>query len=219
MSEGEPIGPTPVELIGRGRSADVYALAGPDEGRVLRRYRDGGDAGREAALMRDLAAAGYPVPRVARAEGPDLVMERLSGPTLLDAAVAGTVTPETAGVLLADLLRRLHTTPWIHLDLHPGNVVLAPAGPVVIDWRTAREGPAGLDRAMSALLLAEAALSPAPYAPGAHTALTTLLHHLPAPVTPHLPEATTLRTSDPHPSTPERAAVTTAAALVKELAA
>ncbi|MEV6332188.1 phosphotransferase [Streptomyces sp. NPDC051909] len=202
-------------LIGTGRSADVYKAG---DGRVLRRYRDGGDAGREARIMRELAAHGYPVPAVDRAEGPDLVMERLTGPTLLDAAVTGTVTPEAAGALLADLLVRLHATPWIHLDLHPGNVVLTPAGPVVIDWRTAREGPAGLDRAMSALLLAEAALSPAPYAPGARAALTALLARLPAPVTPYVPEATALRARDPHLSAEERAAIPAAGELIVSLA-
>ncbi|WP_370413126.1 phosphotransferase [Streptomyces fradiae] len=202
-------------LIGTGRSADVYEAG---DGRVLRRYRDGGDAAPEARIMRELAAHGYPVPAVARAEGPDLLMERLTGPTLLDAAVTGTVTPEAAGALLADLLVRLHATPWIHLDLHPGNVVLTPAGPVVIDWRTARQGPAGLDRAMSALLLAEAALSPAPYAPGAHTALTTLLTHLPTPVTPYVAQATALRSQDPHLSKAERASIPAAGELIVTLA-
>ncbi|MFF6778357.1 phosphotransferase [Streptomyces sp. NPDC012637] len=201
-------------LLGTGRSADVYALTGTDEGRVLRRYRDGGDTGPEARIMRDLARHGYPVPRVARAAGPDLVMERLTGPTLLEAGAVGDVTAEAVGALLADLLHRLHLTPWIHLDLHPGNVVLAAAGPVVIDWRTAREGPPGLDRAMSALLFAEAALSPAPYAPGARAALAALLDRLDAPVSPYVPEAAVLRAADPNLSAEERAAVATAAGLV-----
>ncbi|MEU8620249.1 phosphotransferase [Streptomyces sp. NPDC048623] len=202
-------------VIGTGRSADVYEAG---EGWVLRRYRDGTDAAREARIMRALAAHGFPVPRVARAEGPDLVMERLTGPTLLEAAMTGTTTPEAAGALLADLLVRLHATPWIHLDLHPDNVMLTPAGPVVIDWLTAREGPPGLDRAMSALLLAEAALSPAPYALGARAALASLLAHLTSPVTPHLPEATTLRASNPHLSEAERAGVGAAGELVSSLA-
>lgn len=72
--------------IGVGRDADVYAL-GPD--RVVRRYRRGGDVGREAGIMRHLAAHGYPVPVVYRAEGPDLEMERLDGPTMLAMLVAG----------------------------------------------------------------------------------------------------------------------------------
>ncbi|MEU3689659.1 hypothetical protein [Streptomyces narbonensis] len=39
--------------------------------------------------MTRLAAHGYPVPAVVRAEGPDLVMERLTGPSLLDALLDG----------------------------------------------------------------------------------------------------------------------------------
>ena len=35
------------------------------------------------------------------------------------------------------------------MDLHPANVLLAPAGPVVIDWTNARAGPPELDLAMS----------------------------------------------------------------------
>ncbi|MGW1028839.1 phosphotransferase [Streptomyces sp. NPDC002577] len=46
-----------MELIGRGREADVYAL---DEDRVLRRFRDGRPVEDEARLMRWLAAQGYP---------------------------------------------------------------------------------------------------------------------------------------------------------------
>jgi aminoglycoside phosphotransferase (APT) family kinase protein len=34
----------------------------------------------------------------------------------------------------------------MHLDLHPGNVMLTPEGPVVIDWTNAAAGPAGAAR-------------------------------------------------------------------------
>ncbi|MET8969801.1 phosphotransferase [Streptomyces hydrogenans] len=184
-------------LLGRGRTADVYAT---DDGAwVLRRYRDGGDTAREAALMVRLAGAGYPVPAVREATGPDLVMERLRGPSLSEAVLAGTHTPEEAGRLLAELLTRLHAVPGgvAHLDLHPENVVLAERGPVVIDWRTAREDTdPGLDRAMTALLLAEVAVSPAPYAGGAGVALTALLAACTGPLL--LAEAHALRAADPH---------------------
>lgn len=69
----------PGELIGRGRAADIYAL---DAGRVLRRYRTAHRGEAEAGLMRYLRQAGYPVPEVFGADGPDLVMERLAGPTI-----------------------------------------------------------------------------------------------------------------------------------------
>jgi hypothetical protein len=72
--------------LASGRDADVWAL---DDGRVLRRYRHGGDAGPEAAVMARVGAAGYPVPRVYAAEGTDMVLERLDGETMLDAMVGG----------------------------------------------------------------------------------------------------------------------------------
>ncbi|CAM5233977.1 hypothetical protein SNARM312S_04496 [Streptomyces narbonensis] len=198
----------------------MYAL---DETRVLRRYRDGDDATREAGVMTRLAGHGYPVPAVVRAEGPDLVMERLAGPSLLDALLDGTYEPEPAGRLIAELLTRLHGLPGsrlLHLDLHPGNVVLtASAGPVVIDWQTAEDGPAGLDCAMSALILAEVAASAAPFAPGARAALGALLSTTHAPVLPHLPTARGRRAADPNLTTGEVAALTEAVALVESMTA
>jgi aminoglycoside phosphotransferase (APT) family kinase protein len=153
------------ELLGSGRSADVYALDGD---RVLRRYRSEMDASREAPVMAHLAAHGYPVPEVFPGDHPrtDLVMRRLSGPTMLHALLAGEMAVEEAGAVLARLLLRLHEVPArlaadpgdrvLHLDLHPDNVMLTPDGPVVIDWSNTEEGPPELDCAMSALILAEA---------------------------------------------------------------
>ncbi|ALO08862.1 hypothetical protein AQF52_3268 [Streptomyces venezuelae] len=208
-----------MKIIGQGRTADVYALDGE---RVLRRYRDGDDATREARVMARLAGRGYPVPAVLDAEGPDLVMERLTGPSLLDALLDGSYEPEPAGELLAELLTRLHALPdtrLAHLDLHPGNVVLTAArGPVVIDWQTAEEAPPGLDCAMSALILAEVAVSPAPYAPGARAGLAALLAAVRTPLLPHLPAARTRRAADPHLTDGEVAALGAAAELVAGLA-
>ncbi|MFJ5832166.1 phosphotransferase [Streptomyces sp. NPDC093089] len=189
---------------------------------MLRRYRDGGDATREARIMAELAGLGYPVPAVHRAEGPDLVMERLAGPSLLDALLDDTYAPERAGLLVAELLTRLHAlpgTPHVHLDLHPGNVVLTARGPVVIDWQTAEQGPPpGLDCAVSALILAEVAVSPAPYAPGARAVLTTLLPALRSPFLPHLATARARRATDPALTAEEVAALGAAEALVRQLA-
>ncbi|MFB7592939.1 phosphotransferase [Streptomyces sp. NPDC056169] len=208
-----------MKIIGQGRTADVYALDGT---RVLRRYRGGDDATREAEVMRRLAGHGYPVPAVLRAEGTDLVMEHLAGPSLLDALLDGTYEPEPAGELIAELLTRLHALPGtrlLHLDLHPGNVIVTAArGPVVIDWQTAEEGRPGLDCAMSALILAEVAVSPAPYAPGARAGLAALLAAVRTPVLPHLPTARARRAADPNLTAGEIAALDGAEALVRALA-
>ena len=72
--------------LASGRDADVFAL---DDGRVLRRYRAGGDVAAEAAVMAYVADLGFPAPAVHEARGTDLVLERLDGPTMLAALLAG----------------------------------------------------------------------------------------------------------------------------------
>src|SRR4051794_5007899 len=103
-----PADVTGLELVGAGREADVYAL---DEHRVLRRYRGGLDAGHEAMTMAYLAAHGYPVPAVYHSAGRDLVLERLTGRTIAQEWLAGTVELDSAARLLADLHSRLHAVP------------------------------------------------------------------------------------------------------------
>ncbi|GAB3962978.1 phosphotransferase [Plantactinospora veratri] len=152
-------------LLGAGRDADVFAL---DERRVLRRYRDGSDVTGEAEIMRYVAERGFPVPLVDRALGGDLVMERIDGPTLARAMVDGDLDLRAGAEILADLHRRLRAVParpgskpgscLVHLDLHPENVMLGRRGPVVIDWRNARNGQPDLDVGMTALILAEVAV-------------------------------------------------------------
>jgi aminoglycoside phosphotransferase (APT) family kinase protein len=99
MGDGEP-----GRLLGAGRSADVYDVGG---GRVLRRYRDGRDTrwvDIEAQVMVLVRAAGVPVPEVFDVSGADIVMERVTGPTMLDVMAR---RPWTAGTQ-ARLLARLH---------------------------------------------------------------------------------------------------------------
>ena len=155
----------PHELIGRGRAADIYAL---DGGRVLRRYRTPHRCEAEADLMRCLRQAGYPVPEVFGADGQDLVMERLAGPTMLDDLARRPWRAGGHARLLADLHNRLHQVAApagvrhpvgpgdrvVHVDLHPSNVMLTPSGPVVIDWSNAGAGAPGADVAMTFLIMA-----------------------------------------------------------------
>lgn len=151
--------------LASGRTADVFALDGH---RVLRRYRDGGDVADEAAVMTYLGGLGFPVPRVYLAQRTDLVLQRLDGATLLEALRGGQIGVAAAGEMLAGLHTRLHALPprlsrdpaarILHLDLHPENVMLTAAGPVVIDWRNASEGPPDLDVAFTALIIAQVAV-------------------------------------------------------------
>lgn len=144
-------------VIGRGRSATVY-----DNGdhTVIRRHRDPGyDATDEADAMRRAATTGVPVPTVHDVDGPDLLMDRVDGPTLLEQLVAETISSADAGVRLAELHRALDPTTrgdlgLVHGDLHPGNVIMTASGPVLIDWTNHRTGPRALDVALSWTVLA-----------------------------------------------------------------
>jgi aminoglycoside phosphotransferase (APT) family kinase protein len=178
------------ELLGSGRTADVFALDGETGGEwVLRRYRDGWDAAGEAVVMGYVAGHGYPVPevRVAKTAPSDLVLRRLHGPSMLGAVLDGGVTAAEGGAALAGLLHALHAIPArvsgdpehrvLHLDLHPDNVMLTADGPMVIDWRNAEEGPPGLDWAMSAVILAQVAVGGEELAAPAGEVLFALLAH------------------------------------------
>ncbi|MFD0341691.1 phosphotransferase [Streptomyces sp. NPDC127117] len=222
------------ELLGSGRSADVYAL---DDKWVLRHYRDGMDATHEWMVMSYLGAHGFPVPRLGPrdSETPacDLVLERLSGPTMLESLLAGEVSVAEAAAMLAGLLAELHTVPArlspdpgdriLHLDLHPDNVMLTDRGPVVIDWSNTREGVPAADRAMTSLILAQAAVDPE-FSASAHarTLLNELLPHFSASggiPAHHLAEAAAARAANPTMSPQEVALIGRAASLIGELTA
>ena len=168
----------PGRLIGQGRAADVYELDGE---KVLRRYRidiggvtDGALRQRlktqvetEARLMGYLRAAGFPVPEVYSAEGTDMVMDRVRGTDMLSDLAKRPWRARQCGAILArmhDQLHRIEAPSWLprplgegdrvmHLDLHPGNIMLTVDGPVVIDWSNGAAGPPGADVAMAALIM------------------------------------------------------------------
>ena len=217
------------ELLGSGRTADVYAIGGE---RVLRRYRVAVDARLEAAVMAYVAGHGFPVPDVHPGESTstDLVMARLSGPTMLRAMIDGEISFEEAGAVLARLLRRLHEIPArysadpgdrvLHLDLHPDNVLLTPQGPYVIDWCNTREGPPGLDCATSAVILAQVAIdAESEFASPALAVLGPLLAGLGAAMDfgAGLDLARARRGADPALAAREVALLDGAVALIREL--
>lgn len=171
-ADHDPPGP----LIGHGRAADVYDIGG---GRVLRRNRGGESTAREAAVMQHVAAHGYPVPAVYDAEGGDLVMDRIDGPTMLDAFPRRPWKLRSWAAVLAQLHDQLAEIPvpdielphrfgdpevLVHADLHPDNVMLSATGPIVIDWPNTAVGPRGADVASTWLILAVSELDAGPVA-------------------------------------------------------
>lgn len=214
-------------VIGSGRDAEMVDLGG---GRILRRPRVPRPLDGEAFAMRLARAAGYPVPEVHEVRRDGMVMERVDGPTMLDDLAAHPWRVGRHARTLADLHRRLHAVPadaalqarWgrpvpgdvlVHGDLHPDNVLLSPAGPVVVDWSNAGRGPAGADVADAWLLLAAAD-------PPARRLLRVLVTALRArfldqflrhagreEAARHLEVAARLRTADPNLSGTEKAAM------------
>jgi aminoglycoside phosphotransferase (APT) family kinase protein len=217
--------PADAEPIAFGRDADIYAI---DDAWVLRRYRDGHPVRDEADYMRHCATFGYPVPAVREIDGADMVIERLAGPTIGDAAMAGTLTAVEIGEIHADLHRRLQAIPppsgtpglvVMHGDLHPLNVIAGPDGPVVIDWRNAEEGPAEFDVAMTAIIFAQVALDPSfeELSPMLREALATYLAGSIDP-TPGLPAAMRARGNNRTLSDFERGLLPAQEALIRSLA-
>ena len=103
-----------------------------------------------------------------------MVMERVEGVSMLDDLGRRPWRLRAQATLLADLHGWLHRlsvpdaladelgrpygegTSLLHLDLHPGNVMLGPDGPVVIDWSNAAMGPGPADVAEAWLLMGAA---------------------------------------------------------------
>lgn len=163
-------------VLASGRASEVILL---DEGRVLRRVHGHGYHEREAALMGHARAAGYPVPAVLEVRPEGLVMERVVGPTMAEDLMRRPWRVRSHARTLAELHVRLHRIPppveaparygspqpgdvLLHGDLHPMNVLLSSAGPVVIDWTNGGRGPGGVDVADTWLVLAAAGLKGAP---------------------------------------------------------
>lgn len=209
-------------LLARGRDADVFDRG---DGLVLRRYRGRDVPEREVAVMRYARGHGYPVPEVIEVAGPDLVLERVDGPTMQD--VLGTDAskiPEIAAQL-AELHHRLHRIAaperlrpvgdgdrLLHLDLHPRNVILSTRGPVVIDWANAARGPAALDPALAIAIFVSAKGSPEARAMGVLPLIDAFIdafagHFDAAELDVALPLGIALRMGDGNVTGDERAAL------------
>jgi aminoglycoside phosphotransferase (APT) family kinase protein len=151
-------------LIAAGRASEILDLGG---GRLLRRFKSGGNPEREALVMRHAREHGYPVPEVFEVAADSLVIERIEGPPMFDVLAEWPESMDEHALLLARLHDELHAIDappglaavgegerLLHLDLHPANVILSPGGPVVIDWANARRGEPLLDVAFTWVICA-----------------------------------------------------------------
>jgi len=158
---------SPGDLIASGRDADVFAYG---NGPVLRRSRHGRSLATEAKTREFVRSHGYPAPEIfdLSDDDVDLVMERIGGPSMVDAAGSRPRKIRSYGRSLAELHSSLHALPapaWVanapfgsserlvHMDLHPLNALLSKNGPVVIDWPNAGRGEPAIDAAVTWILM------------------------------------------------------------------
>src|SRR5262245_24607431 len=102
-------------VLAQGRDADIVEY-GP--GRVLRRSRKERSIEAEARIMQYVAEHGYPVPAIYDVldDGKAIVMERVDGPLMLDAALKPPWRLPGALTTLADLhdqLAAISPPPWL----------------------------------------------------------------------------------------------------------
>ena len=160
-------------LLAKGRDADIFEF-GNDL--VLRRSRRGVSQVREAQVLHYAKEQGLPVPVVMDIveDGRALVMERINGPTMVEAASKRPWKIGAFGTTLSQLHDAVHKveapeflsaapvgtgTSLLHLDLHPLNVMLSSRGPIIIDWTNASAGDPNVDVALTWALLAAGQLS------------------------------------------------------------
>lgn len=114
LTPGPGLDLEPGPKLASGRDANVFDLG---NGRVLRRNTERSKASEyEAELMRYVGEWGYPVPAVYEVSGPDMVMERVNGPTMLRDLGARPWMVWHHARTLAKLHRQLHSIPapdWV----------------------------------------------------------------------------------------------------------
>lgn len=204
-------------MIASGRDCYIYES---EPGKVVRRARDGRSLEREASVMRHARRHGFPAPRVFRAEGPDILMERIDGLSMIEDVVQRPERVRSHGEALAALHRQLaavRAPGWLpaaegcignsllHLDLHPLNVLITADGPRVLDWANAARGPGGADVANTWLTMATASVDES-YANGLRLLLDSFLDQVDrADAVPYLLARAESRCADRHTLDVERA--------------
>lgn len=199
--------------LASGQDSDVFLRS---DGLLVKRTRTGRDLRREARMMMYLSGHGIPVPRVHEATADELVMQYVPGPRMSEEIGRRPWLAGRLGRELADLHHRLDVIAapdflsgegdLLHLDLHPGNVVLGPEGPVVLDWASATKGDRRLDMALSWVSLAVARLAPVRKLTRWRF-LRSFMANVDPKVVDAIPEAARIRLERHHRDPAERAAL------------
>lgn len=160
-------------LLARGPRRALLHLPGPDgDGVLLKLYagRSGRHRWREQSkslvgwaapqrewrALRTLADARVAVPMplgMASTERGDTLIVSLfvEGESLHEALLQRRAGRRATLLALSESVRAMHAAGLCHGDLHPGNVILGAAGPVIVDWQRAARARPGSRRALADL--------------------------------------------------------------------
>lgn len=207
-------------LLAEGSHARVYLLG---DQAVVRRLKNYQGSYPNANLMIHLKQLGFPTPILFEARQDTLVMERLHGPTLLQSLIAQEISLAEAARIMAQLHEHLHALQppdssstndqlgdedrILHMDIHPGTIVLTPAGPYLVDWEDSRLGPPELDLAATALVFAMIASEPGELQDGAASMFRKFSRTVGTGFVPYLEAAARVRAQEMDTSPEELALI------------
>lgn len=123
-------------LMDRVDGIDMLTRIGKQPWRVV---RDGNTLGRLHAMLNTAQAPA--------------IIESLRDRLTRRMTLVGSERPDLRDKGLAALARLPDDDRLCHGDFHPGNVIVTPAGPVVIDWTNATRGDGAADAARAVLVL------------------------------------------------------------------
>lgn len=107
-------------LLTSGRTSNVYLL---NDTQVVRRLHDPDASFDNVELIRYLDTEDFPTARLVQAQGPDLVLERLHGPTLLQSLDVQDVSISEGVRILLDLHEALHGSRRLRREWLPASSV------------------------------------------------------------------------------------------------
>ena len=207
-------------LLAQGSHARVYIV---DDQVVVRRLKNYQGTYPNADLLSHLKQLGFPTPTLFEARQDTLIMERLHGPTLLQSLIAQETSLAEAVRIMVQLHEQLHslqpppslatngqphgTDRILHMDIHPGAIVLTADGPHLVDWEDSRLGPPDLDLAATALIFAMIASEPGELQEGAASMFRKFSRTVGTGYVPYLESAARVRAEERDTSPEELALI------------
>lgn len=216
-------------LLAEGSHSRVYSIS---DRLVVRQLKSFSGTYPNADLIAHLKKMGYPTPALYEARQDKLVMERVHGPTLLQSLIAQETSLSEGIDIIVDLHEQLHAinppeitsiSGWaghgdriIHMDIHPGTIVMTNTGPQLVSWEDSQYGLAELDVASTALVFAMVATYPGELQKPAAALFHKFTRRVGTDYVPYLEQAAQIRRTDMDTSTEELELLTTGLAWAQE---